>query len=255
MKLWLRFYSHAEPLDGWDICVHQHSHIGDLLHLDDVRGWHCVRHPKALIYSAALYHEKCSEPWVDIPLQRFDSGTFWATSHGPTYDLIRDPSVTIQRKSELMQNFQQTTQGPSFLHYDSGYELGGATYREFIQSLGTLEEKLLFEMKAYSRGVINDMLSFPDDKRFFRVKLEDVAFDSKMLTLKAAMSHLGFKGFGLSRALRVCRNFCLWKIGTEAIRGHATTGMSPKWRSAFVGRLNEEFEALYPHAESNLGYL
>jgi|GEM_PF-156823 len=81
LKRWMKFYNPQEPSE-WDICIHQHANIQDLINYYDFAGLHFVRNPKSLIYSATLYHEQCNEAWVDIPLQQFTSHTFYACTSG-----------------------------------------------------------------------------------------------------------------------------------------------------------------------------
>ncbi|WP_200242379.1 hypothetical protein [Lamprobacter modestohalophilus] len=255
LRLWLRFYDTVEPEQGWDICLHQHSRVLDVMTTENFRGWHCIRHPKALIYSAMLYHQKCSEPWVDVPLERFTSETFWAASIGETYNIIKNPNVTMNVKKKIMNEGSTTQGGPSFEHYDSGYDLNGATYREFLKSLPTVQDKLIFEMRAHSQGVIRDMLAFPKDDRFITIKLEDISFDENMSALLAAMLGLGFHGDGLVHSLLSCSANCLWNTGVEKFSTHATTGMSPIWKNFFVGNVDEQYCELYGNAEHILGYI
>lgn len=254
LKLWLKFYEPIEPEIGWDICVHQHGRVVDLLQSHSFVGWHCIRHPKALIYSAALYHQKCAEPWVDIPLERFNAATFWAVSHGETYNVVKDPSVPLEEKVRIMSKGLDCSAGPSHDYFDLGYDLGGATYREFLRALPTLEEKVVFEMSAYSRGVINDMLAFPADGRFTTIKLEDISFDTSMVSLRHAMSKLEFSDGELQQVLDICSTHCLWKIGKSSIGAHATTGMAEYWRDIFTGQTEDAYQKLFSGAEAALGY-
>jgi hypothetical protein len=141
-----------------------------------------------------------------------------------------------------------------FVHYESPYELKGKTYREFLVGLESTAEKLLFEMRSYSRGVIYDMLSFPADRRFYSIKLEDISRDPQMTSLENAFIHLNFEGNDLSRCLDIASQNCLWKIGMKGIETHATTGMSEDWRDAFTGDVEREYRKLFGWAEEGLGY-
>ena len=64
LSLWMRFYEPNEEPKHWHICIHQHGRVIDLSRKIAFRGWHCIRHPMALIFSATLCHQKCKEPWA-----------------------------------------------------------------------------------------------------------------------------------------------------------------------------------------------
>jgi hypothetical protein len=97
-RLWMKFYDSDSVPPAWEICIHQHGRVEDLLTGRNFRGWHCIRHPKALIYSAMLYHQKCKEAWVDVPLDQFSSYAFRSTSDGRIYNRIKDPKVSVEEK-------------------------------------------------------------------------------------------------------------------------------------------------------------
>jgi len=255
-KLWMKFYDPDDHLSDWDMCIHQHGRVNDILKsVQEYKGWHCIRHPKALIYSAVLYHQKCREPWVDVPLEGFSSNTFWAASHGPLYNLIKSPDVPMTRKIEMMNSNYESEVDFDIPIYASGYDMKGKTYREFLSELRTTQDKVLFEMRSYSRGVINDMINFTSHKRFFTIKLEDIAFDPQMESLKNAFTHLGFQGEELNRCLDIASQNCLWNIKPKMIEKHATTGMSDEWKAVFSGTVNEEFHRLFGNADEDLGYV
>lgn len=254
-SLWMKFYDPVHPKRDWEICLHQHSRVLEILPGIDFKGWHCIRNPKSLIVSAALYHEKCNEPWVDVPLYGFSSHTFFAATDGEIYNSIKNPTIPTIVKKGIM-NADYTDETPdNFIHFPSVYKMHGKTYRQFLLDLPTIEEKVMFEMNAYSRGVINDMLTFPNDKRFFRIHFESISKDTKLKMLLDAFAFLGFRGKDLITCLDIASNHCLWNIGKEAIKGHATTGMSDSWKSIFRGTLLDEFNALFRGSEETLGYL
>jgi hypothetical protein len=254
--LWLKFYEPARfdpeaiPAE-WDICVHQHARVRDLMARHDLRGWRSIRHPKALILSAALYHQSCSEAWVDVPLEEFTSASFWGATD--QYHRIKDPSVSLQEKVETMSRESDPAAygGPL---YKSPFPMNGRTYREQLQALGTLQEKVLFEMHSFSRGVIEEMVRFPIDDRFHTIRLEDISHDRSMTALRAAFVHLGFEGQELQAALRIASENCIWNVGTDAFRRHATTGVGAEWRAVFTDEVETEFRRLFGRADETLGY-
>jgi len=98
----MKFYEPDNCPEDWGICIHQHSRVNDILDRQNFRGLHCVRHPKALILSATLYHQKCIEPWVDVPLDGFSSHTLWAASDGKLYNKIKNPEFPAKEKQRMM---------------------------------------------------------------------------------------------------------------------------------------------------------
>lgn len=245
LPIWFKFYD-PEPSTNWKVCFHKHSRIRNLPFRVNFRGVHCVRHPMGLISSAAKYHETCREPWVDVPLTRFDRATFDALSDRDIYNEIKHPDTTVERRQELM-----TPSGSDGSH-DSGYEFAGKTYRQMLQDCQSMAEKLHFEMRCFSAGVVRDMASFPADQRFFTVKLEDISHDREMAALRAMFLHLGFRGEALSRCLDFAAKNCLWNLSD--LPAHATTGVGEAWRAEFQGELLREYRRLFGWAEQALGY-
>ena len=254
-RLWLKFYDPDPPQDGWDICVHQHSRVDDVLRSNSVRGIRCVRHPMSLIYSATLYHQKCTEPWVDVPLQTFSSDTFWAATCSQSHNRIRDQKVDAETKKRLMNDTFYEFDRIPIERFASHYDLDGATYREFLAERPTFEDQLLFEMRCYTRGVLNEMLRFPADARVLRIKLEDVSHETDLESLKEMFTHLGFRGSALLTCMDIASRNSLWhKREAGQKSGHETTGVDDSWRSAFTGEVLREFRRLFGFAEAALGY-
>ena len=95
---------------------------------------------------------------------------------------------------------------PAFQSY---YNFNGKTYQEFLQSLPNLQEKVLFEMRSYSRGGYK-MICFGSrgDQRFFNLHLESVSKDRTMYELREAFLHLGFD----KTALEDCFEISCFKL-------------------------------------------
>jgi len=248
IPLWLKFYD-EEPAH-WQMCLHQHARIDDIVEDQSFRGVHLVRHPMSLIFSATHYHgEDCPEPWAHIPLRRFNNATFRTITSRETYNIIKSPDVAMDKKIELMNAEGNRPEGDPI--DDSGYDFEGKTYAEMHMSMKTFDDRIRFEMNAYSRGVLRDMLEFPADNRFLRVKLEDISRDRKMWSLRKVVQHLGFQGASAGKALELAAEGCLWNIPRPA---HARTGLSEHWRDLFTGDLAKQYRHLYGWAEHALGY-
>ncbi|MCF3639068.1 hypothetical protein LXM94_03725 [Rhizobium sp. TRM95111] len=248
-KIWMKFYEPEEMNAGWDICFHQHSDVKEILNAANFRGIHCIRHPKSLIYSAAIYHEKCREPWVDVPLQRFTDSTFNSLTDRDTYNIIKNPKVSIQSKIEILSHYKIDARDG----FDSGFSFDGRTYRQMLRSCGNISEKLIFEMRCFSQGVVRKMQAFPKDFRFFTLTLEEISHDQDMFALRRAFRHIGFKGAALERCLELASPHCLWNMRTAP--KHATTGVSSEWRSYFFGTVEEEYRSVLGYPEQALGFV
>jgi len=122
LKMWRKFYEY-ERLDGedWDIVFEQHSRIEDLE--QEVKGIHCIRRPESLIFSAALYREKAIEPWLDIPLDKFDHNTYRAFIEARPYNLVNDFRIEIDRKAELVKGYRSSALIP--FYFEAPYEFCG----------------------------------------------------------------------------------------------------------------------------------
>lgn len=251
-KMWMKFYEPDAGIQDWTICFHQQGRIEDLLVGKNFRGWHCIRHPKAIIFSAMIYHQKCQESWVDIPLDKFSSNTFFSITDGKRYAKIKDPGVSVKDKMAIVNSSNDLEKyGPSF---EAPYSMNGQSYRQVLSSFESVTDKLLFEMRTFSRGVINDILNFPADKRFYTIKIEDISHDEKMCSLTEAFVHLGFCGENLLKCLDIASKQCLWKIGASGVGSHSTTGVSDQWRDLFKGEVEKEYRNLFGWAEEALGY-
>lgn len=243
MDLWLKFYD-PEP-ESWQICMHQHARIADLPADLSFRGVHLVRHPMGLILSAALYHERCDEAWAHIPLERFSRATFQALSDREIHNELKDPDVPTMRKQALM----SPDPGPG--DFESPYAFEGRTYAEMLRSFDSRADRIRFEMNTYSRAVVEDMLNFPKDRRFYAVQLEAVSHDTQMIAVQEMMHHLGFAGPAAATALEIAAKQCFWNRPRPL---HATTGVSRAWEEDFTGALLSDFRMLFGWADEALGY-
>jgi hypothetical protein len=249
LKMWRKFYE-FERLDGedWDIVFEQHSRIEDLE--QKVKGIHCIRRPESLIFSAALYHQKAREPWLDIPLDKFDHNTYRAFTEARPYNLINDSRIEIDRKAELVKGYKSSALIP--IHFEAPYEFGGETYRNMLNKFKSIEEKLLFEMQCYSFGIISDMLAF-NHADFYWIRLEEVSFDINMRELSNAFSFVGFKEDELAICLDSARTNMLG-ADPNAAGKHGTTGISREWKDHFTGELENKYNSIYKDASQILGY-
>lgn len=248
-KVWRKYYEPTRHTDNrWDLVFEQHSRIQDID--EPLKGIHCIRRPEALIYSATLYHQKATEAWLDIPLDKFDHNTFRAFTTGKIYNLINDNRIEAWRKEEIVANYQ-CDQKIDY-RFEADYDFKGRTYREMLKSFATFDDKLKFEMQCYSRGVISDMLNF-DVKDFFVLKLEDASLNPNMEELREAFIYIGIEGDELDECMNACKEDILVH-NPQATGKHGTTNLSNEWEHAYTGKLKEFYRAIYGDSAELMGY-
>jgi hypothetical protein len=249
LRMWRKFYEpeRADSAD-WEIVFEQHSRIEDIE--QDLKGIHCIRRPESLIYSAAKYHETAEEPWLDIPLDKFDHNIFRFFTEAKTYNIVNDKRIEVDRKTELAKWY--VTRDVLPYPFESPYDFNGRTYREMLKSFSSMDEKLIFEMQCYSFGVISDILSFNRDD-FYRIKIEDVSYDLHMNELRNAFRYLGFVESDLDICLTSARSNMLG-INPNAAGKHGTTGISQEWKDCFSGCVAKKYDSIYKDASKVMGY-
>ena len=248
LKVWRKYYEPERyTQDDWDIVFEQHSRIKNII--QPLRGIHCIRRPESLIYSATLYHQIAKEPWLDIPLEKFDHNTYRAFTTGRVYNLINDKRIDNWRKKEIALNFK--CDDKTLFKFESEYEFNGRSYREMLNSFESFSDRLKFEMQCYSMGVISDILNF-NDKNFYTL-VEDASFNPQMNELYDAFKFIGFEGDKLNQCMKVCKQNVLIH-NPEAPGNHGTTNLSNKWKEVFKGKLNLFYRSLYADSAYLLGY-
>lgn len=249
LKVWRKYYEPTRYTnDDWDIVLEQHSRVHDINQY--LKGIHCIRRPESLIFSATFYHQKAKEPWLDVPLEKFDHNIYRAFTTGKIYNLINDGRIEDWRKKEIVENYQ--CDEPIPYHFESQFEFNGRSYREMLNSFESLEDKLRFEMQCYSLGVISDMLNF-DSKNFYTLKLEDASFNPRMNQLYEAFKFVGFWGDLLDSCMNVCSDHIL-ALNPDAAGQHGTTKLSNDWEQIFTGNLKSFYYSLYADSAQLLGY-
>lgn len=250
-RIWFKFYD-PEPRKGerkfdWKVCLEQHSRIHDLLASvpsDTWRGWRCLRHPKGLAFSASLYHLKCNEPWVDVPLDCFDERAFYAFTDGRIYRSIGSKHLSVAEKARIVKEIDPDAIPTCVPRYPEPIFFNGKTYREVISEFDRDYDRLRFEMRAYSYGVVKEMLAFPDSG-FFNVSLERLSHDPSMELFKDSLSFIGYDVEECDRIVNACQRHFLWSPDGIEHPKHKTTGVSNHWKGVFDQELNAEFGKLF----------
>ncbi len=133
-------------------------------------------------------------------------------------------------------------------------EFGGLTYQEKINSFGSAEDRLLFEMEHSGRVGIEEMAAWDyDDPRFMELKYEDLLQDHDLKLFHDMFTFVGFPGRVIPVALRIAYDGSLFS-GKVRQSTHVRSGASSQWRSHFTARHAARFVELFPGALARLGY-
>ena len=133
-------------------------------------------------------------------------------------------------------------------------EFGGLTYQEKINSYGSNDEKLMFEMENAGADGIREMLAWNyEDPKFFEVKYEDLIKDENLELFHSMYTFLGLPGFAIPRLLQISYENSLFS-GNVKKSVHVRSGSTSQWERYFGQRHKERFVQLFPNALASLGY-
>ena len=134
----------------------------------------------------------------------------------------------------------------SWLHEPRG-EFDGKSYQEFLLSLPTFEDQVLFEMNHSSKSTIQEMFAMLDDERFFHLDIESVSRDPEMKELRKCYKFAGISGIlDVDAWLKLCRKHCLWNM--EKPPSHSTLGIAEgldEAKSKFNEKMRENFRQIH----------
>lgn len=162
--------------------------------------------------------------------------------------IIRDPRDRIVSGMYYHQKSKE-----SWLHKPMK-KLGGATYQEMINSFGTMEEQLMFEMEHSGRWGIEEMLSWDyTDVRFMNVKYEELIIDHDLRKFHEIFTFLGFPGSSIPVCLDCAYKNSLFSGNIEN-SVHVRSGKSSQWKTHFNSDHKQRFTELFGDALVRLGY-
>lgn len=139
----------------------------------------------------------------------------------------------------------------SWLHVKNK-RYNGNTYAQTINSLSSIEERLIFEMRNASRNSIYRMLEVRADTRFFDVRLENISHDPEMTDLRKAFDFCKISEGESEIWIKIARKFSLRSATT--LPKHSTTGVNNDWKQYFNGEVEKIYRQLFGDAEIRLGY-
>jgi hypothetical protein len=132
--------------------------------------------------------------------------------------------------------------------------IGGYTYHDKINSLGTLDDQLLLEMEVIGKITITDMLKWNyTNPSFFELKYESLIKDTGLVIFSNLFSFLGFKEESLPDLLCIVRKNSLFS--NQAIdKSHVRSGETEQWKKYFKSIHKQRFLELFDDALVQLGY-
>jgi hypothetical protein len=162
--------------------------------------------------------------------------------------IIRDPRDVI-----ISGCFYHQKADEQWLHRRNE-KFDGQTYQERINSFGSLDERILFEMEHAGGKTIRDMLNWNYGHPHFReLKYEDLIRDFDLVLFHEIFTFLGFPGSVLPSLLAIAYDRSLFS-GERAQSGHVRSGKTAQWKEYFKPAHKEAFLRLFGDALVRLGY-
>jgi hypothetical protein len=131
---------------------------------------------------------------------------------------------------------------------------GGLTYQQKINSLPTMEARLLFEMRQVGARTFRDIAAamerFPD---FHIARFEDLVSDRALGGYRAMFAALGFAGGALDALLEAARRHSLFSGRVENPE-HVRSGLPGQWRTGFSERVMRAFVEAHGDLPRRWGY-
>jgi hypothetical protein len=162
--------------------------------------------------------------------------------------VIRDPRDVIVSGA----NYHCKADEP-WLHLPDK-RFGGLTYHQKINSLASVEDRLIFELENMGRQTIEQMLAtvrgYPD---FRIVKLETLTTDYDLMEFHKIFSYLGFHGADVPVLLAIALTNSVFS-GIIKSSVHVRSGRPVQWKTQFTPRVLARFAAAFGDAPVYLGY-
>lgn len=135
-------------------------------------------------------------------------------------------------------------------------EFGGLTYQQYLRSLKTFEQQLLFELEHSAASNINDMIEWceKEHRNFYEIKYEEIVGKPapiSELSLALRSLRLDTKETELLLSL-----FDYFSIGGAGAKGnpHIRKPAAGQWIEQMPEVVVEQFNQMFPNAVSILGY-
>lgn len=143
-------------------------------------------------------------------------------------------------------------------------QTGTLTYIDHISSLPSFEEKLMFEMDAYSKKVFSEMMRWPyDAKAHHELHFEDLMADTEMTIFRGILNGAGLTPNEVETCLQALWNNSLFgglasRESQDKVRyegtNHIRSGTAQQWVSSFTPDIAEAFCERYQPLLERYGY-
>ena len=133
-------------------------------------------------------------------------------------------------------------------------EFEGGTYANYIKSLSTLEDKMLFELNHSSGRNIREMLEWDyGNERFVELRYEELVSHDGSRVFEEAIERWPLSKREQMVLTGMFRYFSLAGPGVRGSR-HVRNPKSGQWKEHFTPRVRSRFDELFPAAAARLGY-
>lgn len=140
-------------------------------------------------------------------------------------------------------------------------EWEGKTYKDYIGSLPSELDKLMFEMNNKHDQTVKEMLAWPyGHANAIELRYEDLIEDRECAVFRKCLEGIDVEGLNIDRAVQSYWNNSLFgglkeKSNRAArIALHVGSGIKAQWTSKLPRELAEIYEKRYGHALRTLGY-
>ena len=173
--------------------------------------------------------------------------------------VVRDPRDMLVSATHYHQKATE-----KFLLRPWADQTGTSTYKDHISSLSSFEEKLMFEMGAYTGKVFSEMMRWPyDAEAHHELHYEDLMADTEMTIFRGILDGAGLTPDEVETCLQALWNNSLFGgLATKESQGkvryegtnHIRSGTAQQWVSSFTPTIAEAFRERYQPLLERYGY-
>lgn len=174
----------------------------------------------------------------------------WKRMPADLYGLhvIRDPRDIVVSSA-----FYHTKSAERWLHRPNE-KYDGLTYQQKINSLKTVEERLVFEIEESSGVIIRDMLAWDYQRQgIVELRYDELVGEGAAQRFEEAITGWPITSSEKALLVSLFRYFSLGGPGTKK-SSHIRNPKSGQWQQHFTPRVQAAFDAAFPDAVERLGY-
>ncbi|WP_333835063.1 hypothetical protein [Rubrimonas sp.] len=202
------------------------------------------------------WSSRARSPLLGWDIEFNDHASFrHADPSAPTLICVRDPrDVVLSAARYHVRADEPWLTMPTHRYPGDYWPTLGATYREAINALPTIEERVVFEMDHSGGRTVRAMVAakerHPDA---MIVRLEDLMVDADLSLFRSCFRLLGLRDELMPAAAEAARRNSIFG-GVAEKRAHVQSGRAGVWREAFDDRLTAAFAERFGDAADRLGY-